>query len=187
MSIPFQVLVKHSAMLKYGLLGVIGGLGLTIFGLVSDNSMPERSALQKIEGEITEATKITTKGRRSGTSVKYKLAVTGAGGTTATLTIPEGEITEFQVRSIMPTRIAAEYDSESDVYVLSSNGKPVFTYEQAVAKRHDNNRFLEGAGLLGALLAGLIAGIGYLWTKRKLTRQIAEYEAAQGASGSGAT
>jgi hypothetical protein len=179
MSIPFQALVKRSSMLKYGLLGILAGIGVAIFGFVSDQSMPERAALQKIEGEMTAAKKVTTTRRRGGTSVKYEMEIKGANGTPVTLTIPEREITETQVRSLFRTKLIAEYDSESDVYALSANGRPVITYENAVKSRKDGNRFLEGLGAAIVALGALLAGIGYWWTKRKLAKEIAEWEAQQ--------
>jgi hypothetical protein len=179
MSVPFQYLVQRSSLLKYGLLGIAGGIGLAIFGFASDQSMPERAALQKIEGEITKATQITTKRRRGGESVRYELIVKGVAPDPVSLTIPQKEISEAQVRSILPTRIAAEYDAENDVYVLSSNGRSILTYEGSVKSRNEGNKGLEamGGGIAG--LSGLVAAIGFLWTRRKVAKEMAEWEAEQ--------
>jgi hypothetical protein len=179
MTIPFRLLIGRSSLLKYGLLGIAGGIGVVIFGLASDQSMPERAALQKIEGQITAATQVTTKRRRGGESVRYELTVQGASSEPVKLSIPQREISEAQVRAILPTRIVAEYDAESDVYVLASNGRPVLTYENSVKSRHDGNKTME---ILGAILAGcsgFVAAIGFWWTKRKMMREIAAWEAQQ--------
>jgi hypothetical protein len=181
MNIPFQAIVQRSSMLKYGLLGIAAGIGLAIWGFASDQSMPERAALQKIEGEITKATQITTKRKRGGESVRYELVVKGAGPEPVSLTIPQKEISEAQVRAILPTRVAAEYDAENDVYVLTSNGRPVLTYENSVKSRQDGNRGLEIIGGLLSAAAALLAALGYWWTKRKITKEVAEWEAAQAA------
>jgi hypothetical protein len=179
MSVPFQYLVQRSSLLKYGLIGIAGGIGLTIWGFASDQSMPERAALQKIEGEITKATQITTKRRRGGESVRYELIVKGAAPEPVSLTIPQKEISEAQVRSILPTRIAAEYDAENDVYVLTSNGRSILTYEGSVKSRNEGNKGLEmmGGGIAG--LSGLVAAVGFLWTRRKVAKEMAEWEAQQ--------
>jgi hypothetical protein len=179
MPISFQMLVQRSAMLKYGLLGIAAGIGLAIFGFASDQSMPERAALQKIEGEITKATQITTTRKRGGQSVRYELVIKGASPEPVTLSIPQKEISEAQVKSILPTKIAAEYDSENDVYVLTSNGRPVISYENAVKSRQDNNNSLEIIGAIISVLSAMLAGIAFWWTRRKLRKEIAEWEAYQ--------
>jgi hypothetical protein len=179
MNIPFQAIVQRSSMLKYGLLGIAAGIGLAIWGFASDQSMPERAALQKIEGQITKATQITTKRKRGGESVRYELVVQGSAAEPISLTIPQKEISEAQVRAILPTRVAAEFDAENDVYVLTSNGRPVLTYENSVKSRQDGNRGLEIMGGLLSAAAALLAALGYLLTKRKIGKEIAEWEMAQ--------
>jgi hypothetical protein len=179
MPISFQMLVQRSAMLKYGLLGIAAGIGLAIFGFASDQSMPERAALQKIEGEITKATQVTTTRKRGGQSVRYDLVIKGAAPEPVTLSIPQKEISEAQVKSILPTRIVAEYDSENDVYVLTSNGRTVISYENAVKSRQDNNNSLEIIGAIISVLSAMLAGIAFWWTRRKLRKEIAEWEAYQ--------
>jgi hypothetical protein len=179
MNIPFSVLVQRSSLLKYGLLGIAAGVGLAVWGFASDQSMPERAALQKIEGEITKATQITTKRRRSGESVRYELVVKGPAPEPITLSIPQREISEMQVRSILPTRIVAEFDAENDVYVLTSNGRPILTYEGSVKSRQSNNQTLEIMGASLAGLSGVVALIGFGWTRRKIGKEIEAWEAQQ--------
>ncbi len=179
MPISFHMLVQRSALLKYGLLGIAAGIGLAIFGFASDQSMPERAALQKIEGEITKATQITTTRKRGGQSVRYELVIKGASPEPVTLSIPQKEISEAQVKSILPTKIVAEYDSENDVYVLTSNGRPVISYENAVKSRQDNNNSLEIIGAIISIVSAMLAGIAFWWTRRKLRNEIAEWEAHQ--------
>jgi hypothetical protein len=181
MSVPFQVLVKRSSLLKYGLLGIVAGIGLAGFGLASDQSMPERAALQKIEGQITKATQVTTKRKRGGESVRYQLEVKGAAAEPITITIPQKDISEAQVRSLLPTRIAAEFDAENDVYVLTSNGRPVLTYENSVKSRQDGNKALEIMGALLSAFSAFIAAIGFWWTRRKVAKEVAAWEAEHAA------
>jgi uncharacterized protein YneF (UPF0154 family) len=178
MKIPFKVLFQRSTLLKYGTLGCLAGVGMIAFGLYSDNTMPARANLQKVEGRITEAVEKTRKGRRSGTTVTYELTIAGSGGQPVKLTIPQREISRSQVEAIMPTAVSAEFDAENDVYVLTSNGRPVITYEKAVESRQSTNRFLEGMGAILFAVAGLLAGLGYWLAKRKITKEIAEWEAA---------
>lgn len=182
MSAPFSHLLKRSFLLKYGLLAVAVGLGLAIYGFASDQSMPERASLQKIEGQITKATQITTKRRRGGESVRYELIVKGSAPEPVTLSIPQKEISEAQVRAILPARIVAEYDGENDVYVLTAAGRPILTYEGSVRSRHDGNRGLEIMGGLLSLAGAAFAGFGFLWTKRKIAREIADWRREQEAS-----
>jgi hypothetical protein len=179
MSIPFQVLVKRSTLLKYGLLGMAAGVGLAVWGFASDQSMPERAALQKVEGQITKATQITTKRKRGGESVRYQLEVKGAAPEPITITIPQKDISETQVRSLLPTRIVAEFDAENDVYVLTSNGRPVLTYENSVKSRQEGNKGLEVMGALLSAFSAFVAAIGFWWTKRKVNKEIAAWEAEQ--------
>jgi hypothetical protein len=179
MSIPFKFLVQRSTLLKYGLLGVAAGIGLAVFGFVSDQSMPERAALQKIEGEITKATQVTTKRRRGGESVRYELVVKGSAPEPITLSVPQKEISEAQVRSILPTRVTAEFDKENDVYVLTSNGRSVLTYEGSVKNRQASNASMEVIGGVISALSALLAAIGFWWTKRKVAKETAEWAAAQ--------
>jgi hypothetical protein len=178
MKIPFKALVQRSVMLKYGLLGALGGVGLIAFGLYSDNTIPARANLQKIDGRITEAVEKTRKGRRSGTTVTYELTISPQGGPPVKLTIPQREISRSQVEAIIPTPVSAEFDAENDVYVLTSNGRPVISYEKAVASRHSSNNFLEGLGASLLAGAGLMGALGYWLAKRKITKEIAEWEAA---------
>jgi hypothetical protein len=179
MNIPFRAIVERSTLLKYGLLGVAAGVGLAIWGFASDQSMPERAALQKIEGQIVKATQVTTKRKRGGESVRYELEVKGAGPDPIKLAIPQKEISEAQVRAIMPTRVAAEFDAENDVYVLTSNGRPVLTYEGSVKSRQDGNRSLEVMGGVVSGLSGVVALIGFGWTRRKIGKEVAAWQAEQ--------
>lgn len=179
MSVSFQALVQRSSLLKYGLLGIAIGFGLVFWGFASDQSMPERAALQKIEGEITQARQITTKRRRGGESVRYELTLKGSGPEPVTLTIPQKEISEGQVRAILPARIVAEFDAESDVYVLTANGRSVLTYEGSVKSRQDGNRTMEIIGAILSMFSALVAAIGFLWTRRKVAKEIAEWQASQ--------
>jgi hypothetical protein len=179
MNIPFNILVKRSSLLKYGLLGLAAGVGLTIWGFASDQSMPERAALQKVEGEITKATQITTRRKRGGESVRYEILVKGDAPEPIKLSIPQKEISEAQVRSILSAKVAAEFDAENDVYVLSANGRSIMTYENSVKVRQASNRDMEMMGMSLAGLSGVVALIGFGWTRRKLGKEIAEWEAQQ--------
>lgn len=179
MSIPFQTLVRQSAMLKYALLGVLAGIGLVIFGFVSDNSMPEQASLQTIEGNVTRATKVTTQRRRGGTSVRYELTVQPASGEPVKLSIPEAEISEMQVRGIVDERITARYNAENDVYMLNAGSRALITYENTVRIRHEANRTLEIVGALVLALSGAVAGIAAWWTRRRLMKQLAAWQAEQ--------
>lgn len=124
---------------RIGLLLILAGAGLFVYGKASE--LPARSALQTVEGIVTEAKQITRTSRRRGqsasvTGVDFQFTVTPAGGAPAiTLTMPSDEISRDQVVSIINRAVKAEFDGDRDVYVLTSGGRTLVAYDTAVRKR----------------------------------------------------
>ncbi|QCK86591.1 hypothetical protein E8L99_12905 [Phreatobacter aquaticus] len=123
---------------RIGLAGLAVGAVLLAYG--SWNALPARAALKTAAGPVTEAVQYTrTSVRRSiqtVTSVDFMLTI-GVPGAAAPvkLSIPSTEITRVQVASLINQQVKAEYDSEGDVYALSSQGLDVITYETTLAAR----------------------------------------------------
>ena len=159
-------LIRHSRLVKYGLLGIVAGIGMTGYGLL--HQLPAEADLQSVTGAVEKATKVTTKRRRGGESINYKLEVKGEKGETLELTLPAAEITEPQVLAVLNAKtMSAKFDAESDVYVLSANGRQIIDYATTRKRRESSDAFLAQAG--GAAAGGgvLLGLIGFLWNRKK--------------------
>ena len=175
----FPNLVKLSALLKYGLLGLLIGAGLSAYALIADNTMPERSALQTIEGTVTGASRVSVKRRRGGESIHYELKVATKDNPELKLKIPQAAMAELGIRRIIGQLTQFETDDGSDVFVVRSQGQALLSYEQSVKTRHASNSSLLSVGLALAGFAALIALLGYGLARRKARKLIAEWEAGQ--------
>ncbi len=80
---------------------------------------------------------------------------------------------ESDVRSLIGRPVRAEFDSEHDVYVLSTGNREVLTYKNSLERRNLNFRqyHVDGIALLIASAVGLL--IGLLLAYRKLRQQSA--------------
>jgi hypothetical protein len=166
---------KESSLVKLMVLAFILGLGFIAYGQFS--GLPSRANLQKIDGVVSEASKVTKKRRRSGTTtVTYELTVRPdkAGMADLKLTIPAVETSETDIRSIISRPIQAEYDSESDVYVLTSGGKQLLTYDATIERRKLGLRqyHVDGIAILTGSSVLLLVAAG--WTFFKLRRRGAD-------------
>lgn len=162
-------LVRYSKMVQYGMLAVLAGIGMAGYGLL--HQLPAEADLQTVSGVVEKATRVTTKRRRGGESVSYKLEIKGDKGEQLELTIPAAEISEIQVRTVLNAKaMSAKYDGESDVYVLTADGKPVITYAATRARRASTDASLAEFGGIAAGAGVVLALIGFLWNRRKLAQ-----------------
>lgn len=174
-------IARSSWLVRLAAIGLIIGAGMIGYSMLS--GPPSRESLQTVEGTVTEASRTTRKSRRSGSITSYyEMTLKPAdGGADLKLRVPSIEMAETDVRSIITRRVKAEFDSEQDVYVLSSGNREVLTYKNSLERRNLNFRqyYVDGiAAMIGsalALLVGLFLGF------RKLRKDAAATAAsAQG-------
>jgi hypothetical protein len=149
-------------------------LGILIVGFawlsinLSQEKLPERAALSQAAGVLDRATKIT-RGRTH--RVSYDLEIRSANGYAVKLTLPERDITEEQVKSLLGRPIVALFGGATrdanEVWELSAGGKAIVQYEQTRQQRLELQAFeaaaapyLGGGGLVVSL-------IGVLWLFRR--------------------
>ena len=147
--------LKSSWLFKIGLLGVIVGGGLMIYAAMA--GLPGRASLKTATGPVTEAIQTTRTSTRRGqgarvTGVDFTLTIAQAGGQPVKLTIPSNEITRDQVAALINRNVRAEYDGESEVYALSSEGRDVISYATSIEKR---SSALQAWGERGKFFIGL--------------------------------
>ena len=162
--------IRQSWLVKLAILGLVIGAGMIGYSVLS--GPPARESLQTVEGTITEASRTTRKSRRSGAITSYyEMTLKPAdGGPDLKLRVPSIEMAESDVRSIITRRVKAEFDSERDVYALSSGNREVLTYKNSLERRNLNFRqyYVDGiAAMIGSALALLI---GFVLGFRKLRR-----------------
>jgi hypothetical protein len=174
-------IARSSWLVRLAAIGLIIGAGMIGYSILS--GPPSRESLQTVEGTITEASRTTRKSRRSGSITSYyEMTLKPAdGGAELKLRVPSIEMAETDVRSIITRRVKAEFDSEQDVYVLSSGNREVLTYKNSLERRNLNFRqyYVDGiAAMIGSALALLI---GLFLGFRKLRKDAAATAAsAQG-------
>lgn len=169
---------RQSWLTRLGILGLIIGAGMIGYSVLS--GPPSRESLQTVEGTVTEASRTTRKSRRSGAITSYyEMTLKPADGSAELkLRVPSIEMAETDVRSIIMRRVKAEFDSEQDVYVLSSGNREVLTYKNSLDRRKLNFRqyYVDGiAAMIGSALALLI---GLFLGFRKLRKDAAAAEAS---------
>lgn len=155
---------KDSTLVKLATLGLLIGLGFIGYGHLS--GLPDRAALQVVDGTVTGASKITKKRRKTGTtSIHYELAVKPQkpGEPELKLTIPEAEISEMSVRSVITRPVHIEFDSEKDVYVLTSGTRELLTYASTLERRKLGLRQyqVDGIAILAASSTVMMVMGGY--------------------------
>jgi|SRR5262245_13356748 len=150
-------------------------LGILVMGMgaivttLGHADVPDRSALREISGVLESATKITSK-RRGSTTVNYELPVKTAGGEVTKLTLPEREISEDTVRSLLGRPIVARYSGERDVWELTSGSTTIIDYQTTRQKRVETQAleaavgpYVGGGGLVVSLL-----GAFWLFRQRRV-------------------
>src|SRR5262245_33682063 len=158
------LLFKPAGLITLGIL--IMGLGVLVTSM-GHAGVPDRTALTEVSGVLESATKITTK-RRGSSSVRYELTIRGAGGEVK-LTLPESEISEETVRSLLGRPVVALYSGEKDVWELTSGNTKVIDYQVTRQKRVETQELEAAVGPYvggGGLLVSL-AGIFWLFRRRR--------------------
>jgi hypothetical protein len=146
---------------------ILGLLTAGVGGILisaSQEQLPERAALNRAEGMLDGATKIT---RGRSRTVTYELEVKSANGAIVKLTLPEREISEDQVKRLLGRPLVAMYSGEKDVWELSSGPTKIITYDQTRERRLETQAFEAAAGpYVGA--GGLVVSlVGLAWGLRR--------------------
>jgi hypothetical protein len=146
---------------------LIMGLGVLVTSM-GHAGVPDRAALTQVSGVLENATKITRK-RRGSTSVNYELSIRAAGGEVVKLTLPEREISEETVRSLLGRPIVALYSGEKDVWELTSGNTKIIDYDATRQRRVETQAFEAAVGPYvggGGLLVSLL-GVFWLFRRRR--------------------
>jgi LPXTG-motif cell wall-anchored protein len=167
-------IARNSWIVMLAGLAIVVGLGMVGYGMIS--GPPARSSLQVVEGTISEASRVTRRSRRTGTTSSYfeMTLKPRLSATELKLRVPTIEISESDVRSLIGGPVRAEFDSEQDVYVLSRGSREVLTYANTLARRNLNLRQYHVDGI-ALMIAGAVAlAIGLLLGYRKRRREVAD-------------
>lgn len=169
----FIHIARNSWIVILAAVGILVGLAMVGYGLLS--GPPARSSLQVVEGTISEASRVTRRSRRSGTtSSYYELTMRPRlSATELKLRVPTIEMAESDVRSLIGRPVRAEFDSEQDVYVLSSGSREVLTYANSLERRNLNLRQYHVDGIAIMSAGALALAIGFAIGYRKRRREVA--------------
>jgi hypothetical protein len=164
---PMQKLIKiasDSMIVWLAALGLAVGIGMLVYSVVS--GPPSRSSLQTVEGTISEASRTTQTSRRTRTtSSYYEMTLRPVSGALEIkLRVPAIEMSEPDVRGLIGRTVRAEFDTERDVYVLSTGNREVLTYANTLERRKLSfaQYYVDGLAQIGAgsllMLVGLFLG-----------------------------
>ncbi|MBY0363130.1 MAG: hypothetical protein K2X45_14595 [Phreatobacter sp.] len=169
----FIHIARNSWIVILAAVGILVGLAMVGYGLLS--GPPARSSLQVVEGTISEASRVTRRSRRSGTtSSYYELTMRPRlSATELKLRVPTIEMAESDVRSLIGRPVRAEFDSEQDVYVLTSGSREVLTYANSLERRNLNLRQYHVDGIAIMSAGALVLAIGFAIGYRKRRREVA--------------
>jgi hypothetical protein len=155
------LLLRPSGLTMLGVL--IIGLGVFVTRLGYED-LPQRAALKQVSGLLDRVLEITS---RRGNSVKYELEIKTTDGELVRLTLPEREISQEQVRSLLGRDIFAMYNGTKDVWELASGDMKIIDYE-LTRQRRKETRAIEAE--FGPYVAGsglLVSLFGVLWLFRR--------------------
>jgi phosphate/sulfate permease len=171
-------IARNSWIVMLAALAIVVGLGMIGYGMVS--GPPARSSLQVVEGTITEASRVTRRSRRTGsTSSYYEMTLKPRlSATELKLRVPTIEMAESDVRALIGGPVRAEFDSEQDVYVLSSGNREVLTYANTLERRNLSLRQYHVDGIALMIAGGVALAIGFVLGYRRRRRELAEATAA---------
>lgn len=172
---------RNSILVMLSALGLVVGIGMLGYSVFT--GPPSRASLQTAEGTITEASRVTRTSRRTRTtSVYFEMTLRQANGAAELkLRIPNTEIAETDVRSLIGRPVRAEFDSEQDIYVLRSGAREVLTYENTLERRRLSFRQYYVDGIALTIASSLVMLLGFFLGYRKLRKE----EAAAAARPSG--
>jgi hypothetical protein len=128
--------------------------------------VPDRAALTEVTGVLESATKVTR--RRSS---RYDFSIRSAGGEVVRLTLPESEISEDTVRSLLGRPIVALCSGEKDrkdLWELASGNTNIISYQVTRQRRIETQAF---AAAVGPYVGGgglLVSLLGVLWLVRRM-------------------
>jgi hypothetical protein len=167
-------IAQNSLLIMLAAVGMAVGAGLVAYSAIS--APPSRESLQVVDGKISEASRTTRKSRRTGsTSSYYELTLKPADASAdIKLRIPSIEIAESDVRSLIGRAVKAEFDSERDVYALSSGSREVLTYRNSLERRNLNFRQYHVDGIALMIASSALLLIGFLLGYRKLRKEVGD-------------
>ncbi|MGI9407232.1 MAG: hypothetical protein ACR2O4_12755, partial [Hyphomicrobiaceae bacterium] len=139
---------------------IAAGVG-GFFFFVGSQPVPAEAALTNTQGVVVAASQLTKKKRRRSDKVSYKFTVQDGAGAKTEFSMPESEISESQVQSIMGQTVTVKHDGGS-VYALSSAAGDIRTYAQSRKSMEEVNGFNRNLGM-GLIPLGLVIFAGSLW------------------------
>jgi len=158
------LLLRPSGLIILGIL--VMGLGVLVTSM-GHAGVPDRATLTEVSGILESAAKITRK-RRGSTSVSYELTIRATGGEVK-LTLPEREISEETVRSLLGRPVVVLYSGEKDVWELTSGTTKIIDYQVTRQRRMETQAFEAAVGPYvggGGLVVSLL-GIFWLFRRRR--------------------
>lgn len=143
-------------------------MGVGVFSIwLRHAGVPDRAALTQISGVLESATKVTHK-RASST---YEFSIRTAEGELVKLTLPEREIREDTVRSLLRRPIVALYSDDftgdKGLWELTSGNTRIVDYQVIRQRRTETQAF---AATVGPCLGGgglLLSLLGVYWLVRQ--------------------
>jgi hypothetical protein len=164
----FTLLLKPWGLMFFGALIVSVALG---FFALSQMKLPERDALNAVAGVLSSVTKVTS-GRLH--SVSYDLEIRSADGKVVKVKMPEFQISEAQVKSILGQPIIALLNGTPEsaqniasVWELRSGGTMIISYEQTRRKHVESNAGLAMASPYVGGVGLVVSMTGLLWLRRR--------------------
>ncbi len=107
-------------------------------------------------------------------------AETGRWRSNLKLRVPSIEIAESDVRSLITRVVKAEFDTEQDVYVLSSANREVLTYKNSLERRNLNFRQYYVDGIAIMIGSAVMLLVGFVMGYRKHRRMALATEPGAG-------
>lgn len=152
------------------ILGIlIMGVGVLVTSM-GHAGVPDRAALTEVSGVLDSATKISRK-RRGSTTVSYELSIRPAGGEVVKVTLPEREISEDMVRSLLGRPIVALCSGEKDrkdLWELASGNTNIISYQVTRQRRMETQAFAAAVGPYVGGCGLLVSLVGVLWLVRRM-------------------
>lgn len=164
-------IARNSFLVIIAAIGLAVGAGMLGYSVLS--GPPSRESLQKVEGTISEASRVTRTSRRTrATSTYFEMTLKPTGGAAdLKLRVPSVEIAESEVRSLIGRPVRAEFDSEQDVYVMTQGTREVLTFTNTMERRKLSFRQYYVDGIALVIFSALLGLLGLYLGRRKLLKQ----------------